>query len=129
MTFDEPMSWATVAAAFDALVTYRGPDLLRMKGILNVKDTDKPVVIHGVQHVFHPPATLEAWPEGDDRKSRVVFITRDIAESTIRKVFASFFDAEKKGWGQAGTDSSSNLPRPASGSFGSASVRSRCERR
>ena len=100
MTFDETMSWATVAAAFDALVTYRGPDLLRMKGILNVKDTDKPVVIHGVQHVFHPPATLEAWPEGDDRKSRVVFITRDIAESTIRKVFASFFDAEKKGWGQ-----------------------------
>src|SRR5262245_34076447 len=100
MTFDEPMSWTTVAAAFDALVTYRGPDLLRMKGILNVKDTDKPVVIHGVQHVFHPPATLDAWPEGDDRKSRVVFITRDIGESTIRKVFASFFEAEKKGWGQ-----------------------------
>jgi G3E family GTPase len=100
LTFDEPMSWSTVAAAFDALVTYRGPDLLRMKGILNVRDTDKPVVIHGVQHVFHPPATLEAWPEGDDRKSRVVFITRDIGESTIRKVFASFFEAEKKGWGQ-----------------------------
>jgi G3E family GTPase len=100
MTFDEPMSWSTVAAAFDALVTYRGPDLLRMKGILNVRDTDKPVVIHGVQHVFHPPATLDAWPEGDDRKSRVVFITRDIGESTIRKVFASFFEAEKKGWGQ-----------------------------
>jgi G3E family GTPase len=100
ITFDEPMSWSTVAAAFDALVTYRGPDLLRMKGILNVKDTDKPVVIHGVQHVFHPPATLDAWPEGDDRKSRVVFITRDIGESTIRKVFASFFEAEKKGWGQ-----------------------------
>ena len=84
------------AADLRELVT----DLLRMKGILNVKDTDKPVVIHGVQHVFHPPATLDAWPEGDDRKSRVVFITRDIAESTIRKVFASFFDAEKKGWGQ-----------------------------
>jgi G3E family GTPase len=99
MTFDEPMSWSTVAAAFDALVTYRGPDLLRMKGILNVKDTDKPVVIHGVQHVFHPPATLEAWPD-DDRRSRVVFITRDIAESTIRKVFASFFEAEQKGWGK-----------------------------
>src|SRR5262249_55317671 len=46
LPFDEPMSWSTVAAAFDALVTYRGPDLLRMKGILNVKDTDKPVVIH-----------------------------------------------------------------------------------
>ena len=56
--------------------------------------------MHDVQHVFCPPAMLEAWPEGDDRKSRVVFIARDIAESTIRKVFASFFDAEKKGWGQ-----------------------------
>ncbi len=110
MTFDEPMSWSTVAAAFDALVTYRGPDLLRMKGILNVKDTDKPVVIHGVQHVFHPPATLDAWPEGDDRKSRVVFITRDIAESTIRKVFASFFDAEKKGWGQENAASQAQQP-------------------
>ena len=99
MTFDEPMSWSTVAAAFDALVTYRGPDLLRMKGILNVKDTDKPVVIHGVQHVFHPPATLDAWPD-EDRRSRVVFITRDIPESTIRKVFASFFEAEQKGWGK-----------------------------
>ena len=102
MTFDEPMSWSTVAAAFDALVTYRGPDLLRMKGILNVKDTDKPVVIHGVQHVFHPPATLDAWPD-EDRRSRVVFITRDIPESTIRKVFASFFDAEQKGWGKTET--------------------------
>jgi G3E family GTPase len=110
MTFDEPMTWSTVAAAFDALVTYRGPDLLRMKGILNVKDTDKPVVIHGVQHVFHPPATLDAWPEGDDRKSRVVFITRDIAESTIRKVFASFFDAEKKGWGQDQVDGQTPQP-------------------
>ena len=103
MTFDEPMSWSTVAAAFDALVTYRGPDLLRMKGILNVKDTDKPVVIHGVQHVFHPPATLEAWPD-EDRRSRVVFITRDIPESTIRKVFASFFEAEQKGWGKTETE-------------------------
>ena len=89
MTFDEPMSWSTVAAAFDALVTYRGPDLLRMKGILNVKDTDKPVVIHGVQHVFHPPATLAGWPDGD-RRTRLVFITRDIEERTIRGLFDAF---------------------------------------
>ena len=115
MTFDEPMSWSTVAAAFDALVTYRGPDLLRMKGILNVKDTDKPVVIHGVQHVFHPPATLDAWPEGDDRKSRVVFITRDMAESTIRKVFASFFEAEKKGWSRTNRSNSDHHRPPLRG--------------
>ena len=85
----------------DLLRSVHGPNLLRLKGIVKLAETpDSPVVIHGVQHVFHPPATLDAWPEGDDRKSRVVFITRDIAESTIRKVFASFFEAEKKGWGQ-----------------------------
>ena len=98
---DRPVDPMALEMFIDLLRSAHGEKLLRMKGILNVKDTDKPVVIHGVQHVFHPPATLDAWPEGDDRKSRVVFITRDIAESTIRKVFASFFDAEKKGWGQS----------------------------
>ncbi|QQS11481.1 MAG: GTP-binding protein [Rhodospirillales bacterium] len=100
VVFDKPMQWATVAAAFDALVTYRGPDLLRIKGILNVVDSDKPVVVHGVQHVFHPPAVLEKWPD-DDRRTRIVFITRDIPEATIRKVFVSFIESAEK-WGDTG---------------------------
>ncbi|HJQ57633.1 MAG TPA: GTP-binding protein [Vineibacter sp.] len=99
LVFDKPLPWATIAAAFDALVTYRGPDLLRIKGILNVTDSDKPVVVHGVQHVFHPPAVLEKWPD-DDRRTRIVFITRDIPESTIRKVFTSFIETSDK-WAQA----------------------------
>lgn len=96
MTFDEPMSWSTVAAAFDALVTYRGPDLLRMKGILNVKDTDKPVVIHGVQHVFHPPVRLPHWPDADQR-TRIVLITRDLEPAAIKRLFDAFL-------GRAGPD-------------------------
>jgi G3E family GTPase len=91
LTFDKPFAWATVAGALDALVTYRGPDLLRVKGILNVAESEKPVVIHGVQHVFHPPAVLEKWPD-DDRRSKIVFITRDIPEATIRRVLKSFID-------------------------------------
>ena len=91
LTFDKPFAWATVAGALDALVTYRGPDLLRVKGILNVAESDKPVVIHGVQHVFHPPAVLEKWPD-EDRRSKIVFITRDIPEATIRRVLKSFID-------------------------------------
>jgi G3E family GTPase len=99
LVFDKPLPWATIAAAFDALVTYRGPDLLRIKGILNVTDSDKPVVVHGVQHVFHPPAVLEKWPD-DDRRTRIVFITRDIPEATIRKVFTSFIETSDQ-WAQA----------------------------
>ncbi|TXL70503.1 GTP-binding protein [Vineibacter terrae] len=101
LVFDTPLQWATIAAAFDALVTYRGPDLLRIKGILNVIDSDKPVVVHGVQHVFHPPAVLEKWPD-DDRRTRIVFITRDLPEATIRKVFSSFIETADK-WGQTET--------------------------
>jgi G3E family GTPase len=99
VVFDQPLQWATVAAAFDAVVTYRGPDLLRIMGILNVVDSDRPVVVHGVQHVFHPPAVLEKWPD-EDRRSRIVFITRDIPETTIRKVFTSFIESAAQ-WKQA----------------------------
>ncbi|WP_375542519.1 GTP-binding protein [Paraburkholderia sp. CNPSo 3272] len=58
-----------------------GPSMLRIKGIVNVQGEDRPVLIHGVQHVFHPPVRLDAWP-GEDRRSRVVFITRAVERET-----------------------------------------------
>jgi len=36
-----------------------------------------------VQHLAHPPVELENWPD-DNRQSRVVFITRNIAEQQVR---------------------------------------------
>ena len=62
---------------------YRGSDLLRIKGIVNLIEIDGPVVIHGVQHILHPPVKLKEWPSAD-RRSRIVFITRDIDESVLR---------------------------------------------
>ncbi|HKS61697.1 MAG TPA: GTP-binding protein, partial [Xanthobacteraceae bacterium] len=50
---------------------------------------DTPVVIHGVQHVFHPPVTLDAWPDAD-RRTRLVFIVNDIAPRTIEDLFNAF---------------------------------------
>jgi len=52
------------------------------------------VVIHGVQHVFHPPAQLDSWPD-DDRRTRMVFIVRDIAPETISGLFDAFVGAPK----------------------------------
>ena len=46
-------------------------------------------MIHGVQHVFHPPATLAAWPD-DDHRTRLVFIVRDIEPRVIEGLFAAF---------------------------------------
>ncbi len=74
----------------DLLRSMHGPNLLRVKGIVRLAETpDAPVVIHGVQHVFHPPASLPAWPDAD-RRTRLVFITRDIAPRVVEGLFAAF---------------------------------------
>jgi G3E family GTPase len=50
---------------------------------------DQPLVVHGVQHLFHPPARLERWPDHDHR-TRLVFIIRDTEPRAIRGLFDAF---------------------------------------
>ncbi|MSO77318.1 MAG: GTP-binding protein [Alphaproteobacteria bacterium] len=78
-----PLDWQSVHDWLARLRAARGPDLLRVKGILNLVGEAGPVVIHGVQHVFHPPVRLAAWPDSD-RRSEIVVIGRDLARSDIR---------------------------------------------
>jgi G3E family GTPase len=93
LTFDRPLHWQGVATWLDMLVATRGESLLRIKGILNVAGQDRPVAIHGVQHLFHPPALLAAWPGDDPRTSRLVFITRDLPRDVIEEGLRAFNDA------------------------------------
>jgi G3E family GTPase len=86
--FDRPFGWQAFTAAMELLTSLRGPDLLRVKGLMNVEGEPGPVVVQGVQHVFHPPVTLAAWPSAD-RRSRLVFITRGIDEPAVSAVFAA----------------------------------------
>ncbi len=74
------------------LAGFRGAGLLRVKGIVNVEG--RPFAVQAVQTIVDEPVPLEAWPEGDDRRSRLVFITRGIDAEDIRRTFATFrFDA------------------------------------
>ena len=86
--FDKPFSWDTFSTAVQVLTSLRGPDLLRVKGLVNVEGEPGPVLVQGAQHVFHPPVTLEAW-SGDERRSRLVFITRNIPRESIEALFAA----------------------------------------
>jgi G3E family GTPase len=83
------------ASAFDTwlglLLGMKGPDILRVKGIVNIAELDGPLVIHGVQHVFHPPLQMKKWPSADHR-TRIVFITRDIDEAALRDTLKLFTD-------------------------------------
>ncbi len=84
LRFDQPFTWSGFAAAMEMLLTLRGKDLLRVKGIVNVEGN--PVVVQGVGHVFHPPVQLDHWPSADTG-SRLVFITRNIPAEVIKNLF------------------------------------------
>jgi G3E family GTPase len=90
---DRALPAATFDMFLDLLRGLHGPNLLRVKGIVKIAEApDQPVVIHGVQHVFHPPTSLPAWPD-DDRRTRLVFITCDLDPRAIRDLFDAFLGA------------------------------------
>ncbi|MEE9315412.1 MAG: GTP-binding protein [Rhizobiaceae bacterium] len=87
---DQAIDAQTLATFIDLLRSAHGPNLLRVKGIVKItEDQDKPVVIHGVQQIFHPPATLPNWPS-EDHRTRLVMITKDLSESFVQKLFDAF---------------------------------------
>ena len=90
LTWDKPLHWQGVGMCLEMLIGTRGEQLLRVKGILNLVGQDRPVVIHGVQHLFHEPVLLPAWPDGDNRRSRLVFITRDLDRDTVAEGLRAF---------------------------------------
>jgi len=91
---DEPIDWDALHSWLGRLRQGIGPDLLRVKGILNLAGESAPVAIQGVHHVFHPPVVLEAWPD-DDRRTRIVFITRGIEHTDLEASFRDHVDAAR----------------------------------
>ena len=88
LVFDEPVDAALFESCLTMLLQFRGQDLLRVKGIINVVGLDRPMVIHGVQHVFHPPQLLDAWP-GEDRRTRLVVIAKELDHEELIGCFSA----------------------------------------
>jgi G3E family GTPase len=88
--FDAAHPWPVFEQAMAELTGLRGPDLLRVKGLVAVEGVRGPVVVHAVQHVAHRPVELEDWPD-NDRRSRLVFITRNLPRAPIEALFAAVF--------------------------------------
>jgi G3E family GTPase len=93
LTSDAAIPAGTLDMFLELLRATHGDKLLRVKGIVKLAEMpDTPVVVHGVQHVFHPTAQLERWPD-EDHRTRLVFITRDLPERTVRELFEAFLGA------------------------------------
>ncbi len=85
---EEPLPIDTLRLFLDGLAREAGPDLLRVKGIVNIEERpDTPAVIQGAQQIFHSLDWLDAWPS-DDQRTRIVFITRGIEQEHIEDTLA-----------------------------------------
>ncbi len=94
LIIDEPVSSSAFVLAMQMLISSQGKDLLRIKGIVALKENPEcPIILHGVQHVFHEPMELESWP-CEDRRTRLVFITRGIEKQTIETYFKTWLDPQ-----------------------------------
>ncbi|WJR69313.1 GTP-binding protein [Neorhizobium sp. CSC1952] len=88
---DKPIDPMAIEMFVDLLRSAHGEKLLRMKAVVALSDDpERPLVLHGVQSVFHPPQRLPKWPEGSDRRTRMVLITQDLPEAFVSDLFAAF---------------------------------------
>jgi G3E family GTPase len=95
---ETPIPAATFEMFIDLVRSLHGPKLVRLKGIVKLAETpDEPLVIHGVQHVMHPPVRLEGWPDGDER-TRIVLITRDLEPEAVTRLFDAFVGRSAPDW-------------------------------
>ncbi len=87
--FDGALDWTAFGIWMTMLLSRHGENVLRIKGMLNIAGVADPVLVNGVQHVVHPPTHLDSWPDAD-RRSRLVFIVRGIAQERIEASLAAF---------------------------------------
>lgn len=88
---DKPIDPIAIEMFVDLLRSAHGEKLLRMKAVVALSDNpERPLVLHGVQNIFHPPHRLKAWPAGSDRRTRMVLITQGLPEAFVSDLFAAF---------------------------------------
>ena len=89
LVLDRAIDWTAFAVWLTMLLNRHGARVLRVKGILNVAGTDAPVAVHGVQSLVHAPTHMRAWPDAD-RRSRIVFIVKDLERAALERSLAVF---------------------------------------
>jgi len=96
LVIDEPLDWTALGVWLSMLLHRHGASILRVKGMLNLDGVEVPTIVHGVQHLLHPPVHLSRWPS-DDRRSRLVLIGDLPDPETLRASLLAFNRAGRAG--------------------------------
>lgn len=89
LVHESAIPYAAIDTFLELLRSMHGENLLRLKGVIEIAEQpDRPLVVHGVQKLMHPPARLPSWPDGQ-RGTRLVIIGFDLAEDHVRRLFAA----------------------------------------
>jgi G3E family GTPase len=89
LVIDQAIDWTMFGTWLTLLLHRHGDRIFRVKGILALEGEDRPIAVHGVQHLVHAPTHLKHWPDGP-RQSRLVFILEGISPNQVRRSFAAF---------------------------------------
>ncbi|WP_417264520.1 CobW family GTP-binding protein [Celeribacter sp.] len=99
LQIDDGIDWTMFGTWLTLLLYHYGDRIFRVKGILAIEGEDRPVAIHGVQHLVHAPTHMENWPVGANgqplRQSRLVFILEGIEPERIRRSFEAFMGTDR----------------------------------
>jgi G3E family GTPase len=82
----QPIDGQKITAWLDKLLAEQGPDILRAKGIIDVKGEPKRLVFQAVHMILEGELQRE-WRDGEDRSSRMVFIGRNLDEAQLKAGF------------------------------------------
>jgi len=96
LALDGLLDWPVFTVWLSAMLHAHGDRILRVKGRLWARSTGKPLIVHGVQHMMHPPVHLDAR-DGEPRKSWLVFITRGLARTEIEASLTRFLARAEAG--------------------------------
>ncbi len=81
---DRALDPAKLEDFLGAIVNIYGPRMLRYKGVLNMKGTDRKVIFQGV-HQLMGSDLGQAWAAGEKRTSKMVFIGIDLPKDIFQQ--------------------------------------------
>ena len=86
LSLDRPLDGQKFTQWLDMLLGSQGQNILRAKGIIDVKGEDRRLVFQAV-HMILEGDLQKPWGEKERRWSRAVFIGRDLDEADLRAGF------------------------------------------